>query len=112
MVKYSYNTHLRFATINFLLEAGHIQYQIYNWTAGQECFKKALLMSKLNFELIGLYGKRTKFQQKDIAQLFLKIRKTSLNDKQLQTEEEEYFDKLSYSNHNLNIKHLPKVFLY
>ncbi len=63
-----------------MLETGHIHYQNYNWTLGQESFKKALALSNLNFELIGLYGKRTKFQQKDLAQLFLKVKKSDLNE--------------------------------
>jgi hypothetical protein len=70
----------RFASICYLLESGHIHYQNYNWTMGQESFKKALILSNLNFELVGVYGKRTKFQQKDLAQLFLKVKKTESNE--------------------------------
>jgi len=88
------------------LEAGNVYYQNYNWTNGQECFQRALEMSNITFELTGAYGKRTKYQQKDLAQLLLKINKKS-DDNSLN------YGLISkdwiYFNRNLNVSELPKV---
>lgn len=104
----------RFASICYYLEAGHIYYQIYNWHKGQECFKRALTLSNINFELVGVYGKRTKFQQKDLAQLLLKVNKSG----EERTEENDAavnstsFDasefEARYSNRDVDIKSLPQ----
>lgn len=94
-------------SINFYLEAGHIQYQIYNWGAGQECFRKALKLSELNYEFVGVYGKRTKYQQKDLAQLFLRVESSRTSD----GSKEKFFDEVAYSNKDLLAAQLPKVFL-
>ena len=59
------------------MECGHVYYQNYNWNLGQESFKKAKELSDIQFELTGAYGKRTKFQQKDLAQLMLRVNKSN-----------------------------------
>jgi hypothetical protein len=66
---------------------------------GQSCFEKALELSNMDFKLDGVFGKRTKYQQNDIAQLILKINK--LNDSI-------NADSLVYSNRNLKPNMLPK----
>jgi hypothetical protein len=82
------------------LECGLNHYQIYNWSIGQACFDKALGLSNLDFKLDGVFGKRTKYQQNDIAQLILKIRKlhSSTDDEQ----------SLIFSNRNLKPNMLTK----
>jgi hypothetical protein len=97
------------------LEAGHINYQNYNWNRGQESFKKALNLSNINFELVGVYGKRTKFQQKDLAQLFLKVKKSELNENGLNSENPELAvdsrpleTSWPHSNKELTLSLLPK----
>jgi len=70
---------LRFASIIFRLEATNVYYQNYNWTKAQACHRDALKISDISFELVGVYGKRTKFQQKDVAQLLLKVNETNEN---------------------------------
>lgn len=72
---------------------------------GQDCFKKALKLSNLYFELVGVYGKRTKYQQKDLAQLFLKI--TDSND-EFSDVAFDQFTKWEYSNKDLDLSQLPK----
>ncbi len=67
---------------------------------GEACFNKALELSNLDFKLHGVFGKRTKYQQNDIAQLILKIHK--LNDSI-------NADNLIYSNQNLKSSSIPKV---
>jgi hypothetical protein len=57
----------------FYLEAGFIYYQCYNWTKGEQAFQNAVKQSSFNYELSGAFGKRTRFQVNDIAQLILKI---------------------------------------
>ena len=99
----------RCACICFNLEAGHVYYQNYNWNQGHESFQRAIKISNLSFELTGVYGKRTKFQQKDVAQLLLKVNKEFLEsnghfvgvDKPI---------KWNYSNKDMKLKFLPKVF--
>lgn len=59
--------------ICFYLEAGYIYYQCYNWTKGEQAFQNAIKQSSINYELSGAFGKRTRFQVNDIAQLILKI---------------------------------------
>ncbi|RMZ93324.1 tetratricopeptide repeat 27, partial [Brachionus plicatilis] len=71
------------ATIVFNLEAGHLYYQSYNWTMGQECFKKAIQLAYLDIELVGVFVK---------------------NDENLD------FRNLNYLNKDLNLSELPKDF--
>jgi hypothetical protein len=66
---------------------------------GQKCFEKAYLVSNLNTDLIGAKGKRTKYQQVDVAQLILKIQKSNENNKL----------EFVYSNEQLTAEQLPKV---
>ena len=90
----------------FNLEAGIVFYQNYNWNNGQECFQNALEISDITFELTGAYGKRTKYQQKDLAQLLLKIKKKSDENNQnngLASKNWVYF------NQDLIVSELPKV---
>jgi hypothetical protein len=89
----------KIALICFYLECGLNHYQIYNWTLGGNCFDKALEHSNLDFKLDGVFGKRTKFQQNDIAQLILKIIKLNGNTD---------FQSLKHSNENLKPNMLTK----
>lgn len=63
-------------------------------------------MSKINYEFVGMYGKRTRYQQKDLAQLLLKVDSAKTASSQ---ELHDFFDTLEYSNHDLPSNHLPKV---
>jgi hypothetical protein len=96
----------RYVSICFYLEAGHVCYQNYNWTIGQEYFKKSLKLSNINYELVGVFGKRTKYQQKDLAQLLLKINTPS---NQNTNEAIQHFDTFKPSNADMDPKMLPKV---
>ena len=98
----------RLAAICFNLEAGHVHYQNYNWGQGHECFQKSVQISNLTFELTGVYGKKTKFQQKDVAQLLLKINK---NDETVDLNGEFKNVKWDYLNKEMDLKFLPKVFI-
>lgn len=69
---------------------------------GQACFNKAINLSNLNVELIGVYGKRTKYQQKDLAQLFIKVK----NDENINQQYE--FMSLNYLNKDLKHSEIPK----
>ena len=69
---------------------------------GGKCFENAYKISNLNIDLAGIKGKRTKYQQIDIAQLVLKIQK--LNDKN--------DSDFTYSNTNITLEGLPKVIYY
>ena len=93
----------RLASICYHLEAGHVYYQIYNWTSGQASFKKALDLSGIEYELTGVYGRKTRFQQKDLAQLLLKINKQF--EEASQVEEARSW---TYANKDLDGKKLPK----
>jgi hypothetical protein len=72
---------------------------MYDWAMGEKCFQNAYEYSNLNFDLTGVRGKRTRYQQNDIAQLILKIHK--LTDK--------IDEDFVYSNRNLKHELLPKV---
>lgn len=89
------------ATIVFNLEVAHLYYQSYNWTLGQECFKKAIQLANLDIELIGVFGKRTRYQQKDLAQLFAKIKNQTIQQNLDCTN-------LDYLNKDFNLSELPK----
>ena len=94
---------LKFATVCFNLEAGQVYYQNYNWNNGQECFQNALEMSHVKFELTGAYGKRTKFQQKDLAQLMLKVDKETNKTGSIISSKWDHFNK------DLDVSQLSKV---
>lgn len=64
---------LRFASIILYLEVSNSYYQNYNWTKAQEFYDRALSASGVSFQMMGVLGKRTKFQQYDVAQLLLKV---------------------------------------
>ena len=81
------------------LECGFNYYQLYDWPMGQKCFEKAYSVSNLNTDLIGAKGKRTKYQQVDVAQLILKVQKSNENNNL----------GFVYSNDCLNTEQLPKV---
>ena len=104
---------LRFASICFHLEAGHMSYLNYNWAMGHDSFQKAIKLSNLSFELTGVYGKRTKYQQKDVAQLLLKVNTEDLmhgdfGPDQIENLKGEFTDCV-YSNKDMDVKWLPKV---
>lgn len=94
----------------YYLEAGHICYQNYNWTKGQEYFKKSLKLSNINFEMVGVFGKRTRYQQKDLAQLLLKIN-LSNEQNNVKTDLQTDFDSWKLSNQDMDCKFLPKVII-
>lgn len=91
------------------MESGHIHYQNYNWTLGQASFRKALNISNLTFELTGVYGKRTKYQQKDLAQLLLKVVKQDGNEQQKVNKSTD-FSQWPHFNKEMDENLLPKVF--
>ena len=65
-------------------------------------------MSNINYEFVGVFGKRTKYQQKDLAQLLLKINVPD----ELNADESTHnvsFDKFIPSNAGMDPKCLPKV---
>lgn len=101
---------LRFASIVFHLEASNSYYQNYNWTKGQESYAKALKASDVSFELMGVYGKRTKYQQKDVAQLLLKVNDTNLATEHLGLENN--FQVWSHFNGSLTKESMPKVNIF
>jgi hypothetical protein len=88
------------------LETGHCNYQNYNWQASQACFARALELAGLQFEMTGVRGKRTKFQQNDLAQLFLKVSKKQSNE-QPQLDVHLW----TYVNSEMDAKLLPKVYV-
>lgn len=61
-------------------------------------------MSDISFELTGAYGKRTKFQQKDLAQLLLKVNRREDPNKEIN-----FVSKWNHLNKDLNLALLPKV---
>ena len=71
---------LKCVRVLFQLEIGHIYYQSYNWSSGEEAFKRALELTGIEYSLTGVYGKRTKFQQKDLAQLLLQVHRRRRSD--------------------------------
>jgi hypothetical protein len=98
----------RVAQLCYYMECGHFYYQNYNWILGHESFQRAFSLSNLRFELVGIYGKRTRYQQKDLAQLLLKFDKES--EEMLEKNDTEYkLDDLKYLNSDLNRNFLPKV---
>ncbi len=94
-------------SVCYYLEAGHIYYQNYNWTIGHEYFKKSLKLSNINYELVGVFGKRTKYQQKDLAQLLLKI--NPFDEQNSNENIQTFFDKFKPLNADMDPKLLPKV---
>ena len=83
----------------FYLEACMLYYQSYNWHLGEEAFKNAIEQTNLNYELTGVFGKRTKFQQTDIPQLILRICKG----------DKDTSEDFIYSNSSMDKSSLPKV---
>ena len=95
----------RFASIVFYLEASNNYYLNYNWHAAQECYRQALALSDISFELTGCYGKRTRYQQKELAQLLLKINES----KSTQSLPKLDYSQWNYFNQDLDKNLLPKV---
>lgn len=56
----------------------------------------------MDIELVGVFGKRTKYQQKDLAQLFAKLKNDNTIQKNLD------FTNLEYLNKDFNLSELPK----
>ena len=83
--------------------------------ASQVCFKKALELSSLTFEMTGIRGKRTKFQQNDLAQLFLKVNKVTTAETTAQVDQVKpetngtEHTQWTYANSELDPKLMPKV---
>jgi tetratricopeptide (TPR) repeat protein len=71
--------HLLFVQICFLLECRLIHIQNFKWNLAYKCLERVLKLSCIKLELTGVYGKRTKFQQKDVAQLLLKVSQLDVN---------------------------------
>ena len=70
-------------------------------------------ISNLTFELTGVYGKRTKFQQKDVAQLLLKVNKDNIEKENSNYSSTELSKSINwdYSNKDIDLKFIPKVYL-
>lgn len=82
------------------LESGFTYYQLYDWTMGKQCFESAYKASNLNIDLAGVIGKRTRYQQMDVAQLILRIQKSN---------EKINNHEFIYSNDGISVEQLPKV---
>lgn len=54
-----------------LLEMASIHFQFYEYDKVEELIQAASEECQLNVDLTGMMGKRTRFQQRDIAQLVL-----------------------------------------
>ncbi|KAM7385051.1 hypothetical protein PAMP_001149 [Pampus punctatissimus] len=61
--------------IQFHLECVYINLTYYEYQPAKEHIKTAQELSKLNINLTGALGKRTRFQQKFLAQLILEVKK-------------------------------------
>ncbi|ELU10624.1 hypothetical protein CAPTEDRAFT_228317 [Capitella teleta] len=61
--------------IEFHLEAGHLLYFFYEPSLSSEHFTAARQLSNLTIELTGAMGKRTRFQEKEVSQLVLRIQR-------------------------------------
>ncbi|VDL73703.1 unnamed protein product [Nippostrongylus brasiliensis] len=60
----------------YWLERANSHLIYYEFEKCAECIQRSLALSNLNMELAGRLGKRTRFQQQDIAQLVLKTGST------------------------------------
>eukprot|EP00731_Ephydatia_muelleri_P026260 Em0018g360a len=57
----------------FHLEMGHIFLYYYSWEQAERHFKAARSCAHISVEITGAMGKRTRFQERDLAQLVLKV---------------------------------------
>uniref|UniRef100_A0A914C6U9 Tetratricopeptide repeat protein 27 n=1 Tax=Acrobeloides nanus TaxID=290746 RepID=A0A914C6U9_9BILA len=57
----------------FLLERMYYHLFFYEYDEAKDCLSKAVSLAGFSFDLIGLLGKRTRFQQKDVAQLAVSV---------------------------------------
>ncbi|KAK3092494.1 hypothetical protein FSP39_003620 [Pinctada imbricata] len=64
-------------SIQFHLEAGYMCYTYYEYKKADEHFNTAQGLAKLQIELTGVMGKRTRFQEEDKAQLVLSVKRES-----------------------------------
>lgn len=67
--------------IQFHLECVYTSLTYYEYQAAKEHIKKAQELSGLNINMTGALGKRTRFQQKYLAQLILEVRKQNQPDR-------------------------------
>lgn len=56
-----------------LIEQSHCYLNFYKYKDAKKCIKEALKLLELNIKLTGRMGRRTKFQEFDIAQLVLDV---------------------------------------
>lgn len=59
--------------VNLLIEASHCYLNFYKYKECKRCINKSKQLLNLNFKLTGRLGRRTKYQEFDIAQLVLDI---------------------------------------
>merc|ERR1712241_251925 len=59
--------------MQYHLEAGHLLYFYYEPSKSHKHFEEAKKLAGIDIKLTGAMGKRTKFQQKEISQLILKV---------------------------------------
>ena len=57
----------------FHLEMGHICLYYYSWEQAERHFKAAKSCAHISVDITGVMGKRTRFQERDLAQLVLKL---------------------------------------
>jgi hypothetical protein len=56
-----------------LIEQSHCYLNFYKYKQGKQCIKRALELLDLKIKLTGRLGRRTKYQDFDIAQLVLDV---------------------------------------
>ncbi len=56
-----------------LIEQSHCYLNFYKYKQAKRCIKRALEVLELNIKLTGRLGRRTKYQEFDVAQLVLDI---------------------------------------
>ncbi|CEF67111.1 Tetratricopeptide repeat protein 27 [Strongyloides ratti] len=77
--------------IAFYLTSFYFNLIFYNYDEAEKILKRAMELGCFNVEFVGVLGKRTKFQEKDIAQL---VTNCTLNDKKFNDDDYSVINKL------------------